>query len=290
MGLAGGRVSRSGFLIEQQELHAALHEARQSKQTTLYIMFAAAIAAVAGLVVYAWLLSQKNGEDRDYTWIFVLAGILLLATLAAFIPWLLARRTYMKNQNESFAERIKSERERHQQALEQLKKTTELATLMELNQDQIKTYHDIVTEQADKSFKSARNAMTVGLLLLVAAAAGGVKVPVEEIRWFIGALAFFSTVFSAYLSRTYLMLYRESISQLNRYFDQPVLNSFYLTAERLAAGLEGETGQTVRKQIIDQVLETSTTIGSRSRQRPPEAVEVRPKPKKKGGEPRTRPV
>ena len=68
-------------------------------------------------------------------------------------------------------------------------------------------------------------------------------------------------MFSAYLSRTYLLLYRESISQLNRYFDQPVLNSFYLTAERLTAGLDVEHAQAVRQQIIDQVLETSTRIG-----------------------------
>ncbi|MEV4790105.1 hypothetical protein AB0K53_32520 [Streptomyces tuirus] len=205
----------------------------------------------------------------------------------------------MKNQNEHFSERIRAERERHKQAMEQLKKTTELATLMGLNQNQIKTYHDIVTEQADKSFRSSRTAMNVGLLLLVAAAIGGVYVPIEEIRWFIGALALFSTVFSAYLSRTYLLLYRESISQLNRYFDQPVLNSFYLTAERLTSGLDTEHGQEVRQQIIDQVLETSTRIGGGNTVKPRNALpetrhpkkSKKPRPKKRvapvNGTPRT---
>lgn len=108
---------------------------------------------------------------------FALGSVIIVALLAA-IPWFITRRTYMKNQNEHFAERIKAERERHSQAMEQLKRTTELATLMGLNQNQIKTYHDIVTEQANKSFRSSRTAMNVGLFLLVAAATGGVYVPI----------------------------------------------------------------------------------------------------------------
>ncbi|MFC9911800.1 hypothetical protein [Streptomyces sp. NPDC127197] len=273
----------SGFVVEGSQIQVTTHRADRSGQIAMRAGVAGGVLSAVAVLGAVASDDQKLGQPIDRSELLVLevmVSVGLIVMLAFFIPWFVTRRTYMKNQNVHFAERLKAEQERHRQALEQLKKTTELATLMELNQGQIKTYHDIVTEQADKSFKSSRTAMHVGLLLLVAAAVGGVKVPIEEIRWFIGALALFSTVFSAYLSRTYLLLYRESISQLNRYFDQPVLNSFYLTAERLTAGLDARHAQTVRQQIIDQVLETSTRIGGRpqpQREQKPKSVTTKPK-------------
>lgn len=200
--------------------------------------------------------------------VYTLAALVALA-LVCLAFFLITRRTYMKNQNEGFSLQLKAQEEYHRQALEKLRKTTELATLMELNQGQISEYHRIVTNQADKAFKSSRTAMGVGLFLLVCAAFGGVYVPLEEIRWFIAALAAFSTLLSGYLSRTYMVLYRESISQLNRYFDQPVLNSYYLTAERLAGGLDREHVVAVRRQIIDEVLATSARLSAKSSETAP---------------------
>ncbi|MEW2404500.1 hypothetical protein [Streptomyces sp. NPDC046862] len=152
---------------------------------------------------------------------------------------------------------------------------------MELNQGQIGEYHRIVTDQADKAFKPSRTAMGVGLFLLVCAAFGGVYVPLEEIRWFIAALAAFSTLLSGYLSRTYMILYRESISQLNRYFDQPVLNSYYLTAERLTQSLDREHVVEIRRQIISEVLATSSRLGAKSADATLTAGSAKPKKKLK---------
>ncbi|MFE0383938.1 hypothetical protein ACFW1F_07610 [Streptomyces bungoensis] len=216
-------------------------------------------------------------------------GIVSVSSVVALsfaIPWLITRRTYMKNQNLRIAERLKTEQELRHEALEKLKKTTELATLMELNQGQIDTYHRIVTQQADKSFRSSRLAMNIGMLLLVCAAFAVAYVPLDQVRWFIGALAAFSTVLSGYLTKTYLAMYKESIGQLNRYFDQPVLNSFYLTAERLTAGLDSEHAQDVRCQIINEVLATSARRGSRVAE-PDEAAPKPPRPKKRATRKRT---
>ncbi|MFB6556383.1 hypothetical protein [Streptomyces sp. NPDC056405] len=233
------------------------------------------------------LVSGEGSDEKGTPWLtestvdptpFIWAGAVLAAcAVTALIFFLLTRRQYMANQNKGFAAKLEAQAEYHRQALEKLRKTTELATLMELNQGQIGEYHRIVTDQADKAFKSSRTAMGVGLFLLVCAAFGGVYVPLEEIRWFIAALAAFSTLLSGYLSRTYMILYRESISQLNRYFDQPVLNSYYLTAERLTAGLDVEHAQAVRQQIINEVLATSSRMGARE----PQPSLVAAKPKKK---------
>ncbi|MER5916513.1 hypothetical protein ABT124_40540 [Streptomyces sp. NPDC001982] len=208
--------------------------------------------------------SKSSSSDEFGTALLGMVGVVLLAITGFAIPWLLTGRKYMKNQNERFEEALKAQKAYEREVLEKLRKTTELATLMELNQGQIATYHRIVTEQADKAFKSSRMAMNIGLLLLVCAAIAGALVPLEQIRWFIGSLAAFSTLLSGYLTKTYLAMYKESIGQLNRYFDQPVLNSYYLTAERLSSGMSAAPAEEVRQQIIKEVLSTSSRMGQKS--------------------------
>ncbi|MGP4051672.1 hypothetical protein [Streptomyces sp. 2A115] len=247
-----------------------------------------AIFIIATLLTASSTGSERLQGDTEKLPVAWIVGILALSSfvlLAVGVPWLITRRQYMKNQNARFAEALKAQKEYERNIIEKLKKATELATLMELNQGQIGTYHRIVTEQADKAFKSSRVAMGVGLFLLVCAAFGGVYVPLEEIRWFIGALAAFTTLLSGYLTKTYLAMYKESVGQLNRYFDQPVLNSYYLTAERLAESLDAERATEVRQQIINEVLATSSRMGGRSagptEVKPPKAVLKGGKPSKR---------
>lgn len=163
-----------------------------------------------------------------------------------------------------------------QEALEKLKKSTELATLMDLNQGQIKEYHRIVTQQADKSFRSSQTAMWVGIFMLVGCLIAGFYFNASAIRWFAAGVAAISATMSGYLTRTYLFMYKESVAQLNRYFDQPVLNSYYLTAERLSHGLSEETRQEMRRRIIDEVLMTSASMSGKKYE-PEEAAAEKPK-------------
>ncbi|MEU8977477.1 hypothetical protein [Streptomyces sp. NPDC048309] len=277
-----------------------MHSYSQAPESTKpsFIVWAAATLGITGLIATSystWLDAKtsereasriKNGQEsalKTVDWsgpLWVFLGILAL-TAIAFIFYMVTRRKYMKNQNIGFEAALKAREEYHRQALEKLRKTTELATLMELNQGQIGDYHKIVTVQADKAFKSSRMAMGVGLSLLVCAAFGGAYVSIEEVRWFIGALAAFSTMLSGYISKTYFALYRDSISQLNRYFDQPVLNSYYLTAERLTHGLNSDQVTEVRRQIINEVLATSSRMGTTDAAPDPKQVPMDSKLRKK---------
>ncbi|MEU1596182.1 hypothetical protein ABZ468_25820 [Streptomyces sp. NPDC005708] len=278
----------NGFVINHQSTGAVFTSsyAPEPRKTPFYprVIIACVIFGVGSFI--ATLISGGSGSkttkanftQNDLLFVEVTLSLVLLVALGFGIPWFVTRRTYMKNQNDEYEERIKAERRYHVRALEKLKRANELNTLMQLNQGQIDTYHRIVTDQADKSFKSSRIAMGVGMFLLVCAAVGGAYVPVEQVRWFIGALAAFSTVLSGYLSKTYLTLYKESISQLNRYFDQPVLNSYYLTAERLTGGLAKEHQDEIRKQVISEVLNTTSQMGARSqKEQTPKSHRNRPK-------------
>ncbi|MFD6296852.1 hypothetical protein ACFWFU_18770 [Streptomyces sp. NPDC060235] len=247
-----------------------------------------AVAAASASTSATSDTADSQFTTRDAIFLAGIVGVAMAFVVGFAVPYFVTQRTYMKNQNEAFDQRIAAERELHAQAMESLKQASELATLMQLNQDQIKTYHDIVTEQADKSFKSSRAAMRIGLALLVCAAVGGAFVPLEQVRWFIGALAAFSTLLSGYLSKTYLSLYKESIGQLNRYFDQPVLNGYYLAAERLVGQLGEDHRDTVRKQVISEILENSARLSGRTVGETKQTG--KPRPKKRVPKQQTAPV
>lgn len=254
---------------------------RASTTGTVITLCAATAVVLTGVLGSSGEGAKKETQDPlDTSWIPWAAFALGLLLICALIVFLITRRQYMANQNKGFSVKLAAQEEYHRHALEKLRRATELNTLMELNQGQIGDYHKIVTDQADKAFKSSRTAMWVGLVLLVAAAIGGAKVPVEEMRWFLGALAAFSTLLSGYLSRTYMVLYRESISQLNRYFDQPVLNSYFLTAERLTVGLSVEHAQAVRQQIVNEVLASSSRLTGRPSTEMLAGNDVKPKKRK----------
>lgn len=264
---------------------------RDEDDSWLYRLIFGGVVCIAGAILSVafpdfFTSSGKNDKETQdpldaswIPWVVFLVGLLLICTLIAF---LITRRKYMANQNKGYSAKLAAQEEYHRQALAKLRSATELNTLMELNQGQIGDYHKIVTDQADKAFKSSRTAMWVGLVLLVAAAIGGVRVPLEEMRWFLGALAAFSTLLSGYLSRTYMVLYRESISQLNRYFDQPVLNSYFLTAERLVVGAAADPAfaQAVRQQIINEVLASSSRLTDKTTAEAPAAADTKPKKRK----------
>ncbi|WP_445279661.1 hypothetical protein [Streptomyces sp. DSM 118148] len=287
----------NSYQISNVEFHGMLNgtqttwgESEESHKRHASILVGFSVTLSVSIIgIFFMQANWKDGHPSSNQILSSLIVGLICGTVALLlsvaIPWMLTRRKYMANQNARIAEQLKTQQELRHEALEKLRKTTELATLMELNQGQIDTYHRIVTQQADKSFRSSRMAMNIGMFLLVCAAIAVTYVPLDQVRWFIGALAAFSTVLSGYLTKTYLAMYKESIGQLNRYFDQPVLNSFYLTAERLTAGLDSEHAQDVRCQIINEVLSTSARRGSRVVE--PDEAAPKPRPKKRATRKRT---
>lgn len=139
------------------------------------------------------------------------------------------------------------------EAYRNLSEPDSLKILMDLNQRQIESYHQIVTRQARQSYRSAQVAMWCGILMLVGCLTIGLRDNATEIKVFVAAMGAVGTTMAGYLSRTYLSVYRDTLQQLNRYFDQPVKNGYFLAAERLA----GDDMPHMREKIIEHMLEVS---------------------------------
>ncbi|WP_404870896.1 hypothetical protein ACI1MP_37190 (plasmid) [Kitasatospora griseola] len=153
-------------------------------------------------------------------------------------------------------ERAAREQEILESAADRLREKMELASLVNFNRVLLDKYHGIATEQATKAYRSSRLAMGVGLIILVAAVVTGWNAQGTVDRAMVGAVAAIGTTFTAYLSRTYMQTYERALQQLNQYFNQPVLNGYFLTAERMSEQLPQERRAVVLERIIGDVLES----------------------------------
>ncbi|GAA2802949.1 hypothetical protein GCM10010441_29590 [Kitasatospora paracochleata] len=204
--------------------------------------------------------SQGGNVEHMPDWMWVVLAVCAGVLTVGGVVWLGFRAKRDRAAETVAVERAALQRRINEKRLANLKAITPLAELLELNQKQIDAYHRIATGQADRSFRSSQWAMWIGLAVVVVCFAVGLKVPSGEAKIFIGAMGGVGTVLSGYLSRTYLQVYGQTLAQLNRYFEQPVLTGYYLTAERLAKDLPDTPEGEMRRKIIDQVLQASAAL------------------------------
>ncbi|MER5228242.1 TRADD-N-associated membrane domain-containing protein [Streptomyces flaveus] len=219
-----------------------------------------------------WGIGQ-GGAAAVPLWLWILTGVTVTAVSGIAIYLLVKQIRREDLQLQAAEEAAELQKEIDAQKLADLKTVTPLATLLELNQSQIDEYHRIATDQADRSFRSSQRAMALGLLVIVGCFAAGLYFANGQTKVFVAAIAGVAAALSAFLNRTYLQMYGQTLSQLNRYFEQPVLTGYYLTAERLAQNLGEDPESEMRRRITDQVLEASARMnnGASGEEPPPPA-------------------
>ncbi|MDP5309978.1 hypothetical protein P8A21_03185 [Streptomyces poriferorum] len=208
----------------------------------------AAIAAGIGVVAFTADSASSRAEPVPGWLLGTLAIVVTLVVFAGIGAIILRERRKAAAQRD--------EQARLDNAADNLRERMELASLVNFNRVLLEKYHGIATRQANKSFVSALIAMSIGLIVLVAAFVASTQYNALGERVFIGSLAALSTVFVGYLSKTFLAVYDRSLQQLNQYFNQPVLNGYFLTAERIVERLDNPMKQELTAQIVMDVLET----------------------------------
>ncbi|MES2206263.1 MAG: hypothetical protein V4525_05625 [Pseudomonadota bacterium] len=133
---------------------------------------------------------------------------------------------------------------------------TERIALFDLYNKQIERYQTETRARAGWSFLFAICAMFAGLLLVV----WGGRTIIQSADWknIAGgtAISGLGGIMSAYITKTFLDIHRLSLNQLNRYFQQPVINTYVLTAQRLSEQIEDTTlKQQTYQKIIDQIID-----------------------------------
>lgn len=244
--------------------------------TSALIAAISAFAAILGVIVvtYSSLVSRNsdkspatNPSSSDSpdvnvpTWAVVtltaFAGILA----AMFIFYLLQKYRLSRLEVQHTKEMQEREFKAMDSALDRLRERMTLPSLVELNRLMLDKYHGIATDQANSSYISSKRAMWAGFTWLLLCSIGGATVAVttgEKI--ILVSLAAIGGGLAAFLSRTYIRVYERSLEQLNQYFSQPLLNSYYLTAERLISEMSPGERDRARNKLLDQLLQGSGSI------------------------------
>jgi hypothetical protein len=128
---------------------------------------------------------------------------------------------------------LDAEKQREKEQDRLLQDTT-LPALLKANRDQMGLYHQIATAQARLAGRSSQTAMAVGFAALVAGSVVAILSPSITTKLITGGLAALGGIFSGYIARTFLAAQDKAISQLYKYWEQPLTTSYILAVERVA--------------------------------------------------------
>jgi hypothetical protein len=192
-------------------------------------------------------------------WIWASLLGVLVAGLIAWLVYLYFRGKLAAEDSQRIAAQAEREEAAVASALDQLREKMSLPSLLDLNRLSLNRYHDIATDQANKSFRSGQRAMWIGFAWLLACLTASALVAEGERRLILGSFGILGGALAAFLGRTYLRVYETSLHQLNQFYDQPLLNSYYLSAERLATE-SGELQDALMRDIVGSMLATATSV------------------------------
>lgn len=129
-----------------------------------------------------------------------------------------------------------------------------MARMLSLYSEQIEQYQHATRARASWSFNLAMVAMLAGLSFVLW---GGTVLMQAKDAPLLAAgtiLAAVGGAVSAFLAKTFLSVHRLSLLQLNRYFQQPVINEHILMVQRLAEDCgDPDTRRKAYEKIIEQV-------------------------------------
>lgn len=279
-----------------------------SKRRSIMLDHPLSVAVVGGVLaaITAAILAvtspntNNNGGQQSSTssppFHFTPSEIIAVAVVIGFVAFAIsiAAAFYWraKIQNSLLAQETeRRQRDEVEKILERLQNRMSLPGLIELNRLMLTEYHSIATNQAQKSFRSAQRAMLGGFSWLIVCFTAVILVSSLNGKILAAALAPVGGVLAGFLGRTYLFVYERSLVQLNQYYNQPLLNSYYLAAERLATEMSASAKDRLLEKVIDQLLAAASSLSEGSaqnsvvsRKRVARASKIRPAPGSEDGQ------
>lgn len=214
-------------------------------------VFGAILAAVGtGLVALMITDTLVGGVEEFITLALLPAGIVALFVFS-----------FLNSKQDIAVDVAKAEEElkRLSEAVTADDDLPSLSLLIETNRQEILRYHGQTRNQANLSFFAGMAAMGVGLLVLVA---GGIAIFNTSNVTRIAAATALTAVgsgLSGFIGATFMRAHDRALAQLNFYFQQPVVVSYFLAAERLADGTP-ERKADILERIIDRSLMTASAV------------------------------
>src|SRR6185295_2351411 len=142
-----------------------------------------------------------------------------------------------------------------QQAVAELEDAADLAALIKANRKQMEAYDLLARAQAATAFRNSQVAMATGLVVLLVGAVIAIGTPSTTSKITTASLTAIGGMLSGYIARTFLQTYARALRQLNFYFQQPLINSYLLTAQRLIEKMSAGERDPVLSSVVGHVMD-----------------------------------
>lgn len=256
-------------MVDYQNPRNKLHR-RAEFNLEIFAILTSAVAALVGIVLATIIAiaASKNSSDPDprgasapveipITLWLGLAGALIFVMLTFLLRESLAAR------------RSAAAQEKAERALQGVKGADDLLGFVRANASQMHAYDLMARRQAAQSHRASLIAMFVGLFLVAAGVMVAVLAPNTVSKITGASVTSVGAVVGGYVAKTFMANGRRSSDNAAYYFQQPLVTSYLLTAERLLSQLPDVERAHMLEKIIDAVLSQasatargSATIGS----------------------------
>lgn len=198
------------------------------------IAYFGAFLAFAGIVAFpaAQSIAGIIGVTKRAEYLIAGSVILLGVILAsvAFNRMYSARASFYAAQTQSALQAVNK-------ALDDITGPDDLMGLMRANRKQMDAYDALARSQAQTSYRSSQIAMGIGLLILGAGIVIVVLAHSDATKYAAAIVTACGSAVGGYVSRTFINVHLHASDQMNFYFRQPLVQSYLLSAERLAQRL-----------------------------------------------------
>lgn len=168
------------------------------------------------------------------------------------------------------------ERERAQtnldQALDELTDPNDLIALMNVNRRQMEAYDVQARTQGKSSHWSSLVAMTAGLIVVGIGLWIAVNSDDSATKYAAAIVAAVGTATGGYIARTFIRVNTDAQQHVRYYFEQPLVQSYILTAERMVRHLPAHRRPKQYEAIIGAALTQAGQV-PQLRDTPPEPAE-----------------
>jgi hypothetical protein len=254
-------------VMTERKLPAGMHLTR--RVALLYGTIAGILAAIGAVILLlgAVFAIPKKGSQApviDSSSINITADFVVFAISGLIIVCgLLATGSYWRAKTAAAhiaEDNARRQREEVAKTLKRLRERMSLPSLVELNRLMLSEYHTIATDQAQRSFRSSQRAMLGGFTWLIACFTAVIFAGSLDGRIIAATMAPVGSALAAFLGRTYIFVYERALAQLSQYYSQPLLNSYYLAAERMTSEMSPEARDRLIGSVVEQLLAAARNL------------------------------
>ncbi|MFC4631310.1 hypothetical protein ACFO6V_23900 [Promicromonospora alba] len=245
----------------------AAAEWRRSTERRRVLRFAIKMSALAGIVgaivgavlgYWGILADHAVSSSAEYQWswadIYSVLNPLAYGLGAGLYISIFLSYSYVTRTRRSFRDQVMISAYSDLREAEDESDSNDFGSLWSVNSHRLDLYHNIATEQAEKSFRAAQTAAWTGFGVVALSVVVAIFAQSTAAAVAASALGVVSGGLAAYVNHTFMRAQETAAKHLHAFFAQPLEFSRHLTAERIATSLPaGESRDRALEAIAVQI-------------------------------------